>query len=80
MVKTGDLQKNFLLQDGDIIYVPPSPLAWFNRAVQDVLGPFRGTAETYSTPATFIAATEYYKNRNTGQTYVRLSPGGGPQP
>lgn len=80
IIKTGDLQKNFLLQDGDILYVPPTPLAWANRTVQDVLGPLRGTAEAYSTPATFIAATDYYRNHNSANTYVRISPGGGPQP
>jgi hypothetical protein len=75
MMQSGDLQANFLLQEGDIIYVPPTPLAFAGFAIQEVLFPFSSAAELYSTPASFIAATEYYKNRESGRSYIRLSPG-----
>lgn len=75
IMQTGDLQKNFLLEDGDIVYVPPTPLAWVGQRIQDVLFPVSGAAELYSEPATFIAATDYYKDRNSAKTYVRFSPG-----
>lgn len=74
IMQTGDTRDNFLLQEGDIVYVPPTPLAWAGLALQEVLFPFSSAASAYSTPATFIAATDYYQDRSTGQTYLRLSP------
>jgi polysaccharide export outer membrane protein len=79
MIQTGDTRGNVLLQEGDIIYVPPTPLAWMGMRIQEVLFPLRSAADTYSTPATFIGATDYYqdhgKNRSITATGINLSPG-----
>jgi len=36
----GDLQKNVLLQEGDIIYVPPTPFAAVALLIEEVMRPF----------------------------------------
>jgi polysaccharide export outer membrane protein len=38
----GDTRQNYLLQEGDVIYVPDSPLVAWNKAVVRVVGPFTG--------------------------------------
>lgn len=50
MLQQGDLEKNFLLQEGDIIYVPPTPLAWVGLRVQELLFPVQPVAQTITTP------------------------------
>jgi protein involved in polysaccharide export with SLBB domain len=75
IVQSGDLKSNFLLQEGDIVYVPPTPLAWLHGQIQDVAGPMAGASTIYTTPATMIGATDYYKNHKSSQTRVWLSPG-----
>lgn len=76
IMQTGDTRANVLLQEGDIIYVPPTPLAWLGHRIQDLLYPLTGAAQAYSTPATFIGATKFYEHPDEGRTFVRLTPGG----
>lgn len=76
IMKNGDTSANFLLQEGDIVYVPPTPLAWLGHRINDVLYPFAGAASLYSQPATFIGATQYYQNPDAQRTFIRLGPGG----
>jgi polysaccharide export outer membrane protein len=42
--QTGDLAQNYLLEEGDIIEIPPSPLASWDMKTRRVLGPLTGTA------------------------------------
>jgi polysaccharide export outer membrane protein len=42
----GDSTRNMLLQEGDIIYVPPTVLAWIGLKVDELLGPIYRTAIT----------------------------------
>jgi polysaccharide biosynthesis/export protein len=74
IMQTGDTRGNVLLQEGDIIYVPPTPLAWVGMRIQDVLFPVQSAAQAYSTPAAFMGATDYYQNRGSAKTTIRLSP------
>jgi polysaccharide export outer membrane protein len=76
MMQTGDTRGNVLLQEGDIIYVPPTPLAWAGMRIQDVLFPFQSAAQAYSVPAAFMGTTDYYKDRGSAKTTFRLSPSG----
>jgi polysaccharide biosynthesis/export protein len=75
MMWTGDTRGNVLLQEGDMVYVPATPLAWLGMRIQDVLFPFQSAAQLYSTPATFIGAHEYYQNHGSAETKIHLTPG-----
>ena len=44
MIEHGDMKHNVLLQEGDIIYVPPTILASIGRTLQEIVGPIRGGA------------------------------------
>lgn len=80
MMQNGNLQKNFLLEEGDILYVPPTPFAWAGYRLMDVLFPMSAASSVYSNPATFIAANEYYRNHDTGRSNFRFNTGVSPTP
>jgi polysaccharide export outer membrane protein len=61
MMKSGDLQKNFLLQEGDIVYVPPTPLGQLGLWIHEVLFPISPLASLYQVPPRFKATTDYYQ-------------------
>ena len=63
IMKTGDLRGNYLLQNEDIIYVPPTPLAWIGKRLQEILFPFSPVLNAYQTPANFMNATDVYRDR-----------------
>jgi polysaccharide export outer membrane protein len=46
MMVHGDVSKNVLLQEGDIIYVPPTLLASLGKTVQEVTAPVTSTFST----------------------------------
>jgi polysaccharide export outer membrane protein len=46
MIAHGDTSKNVLLQEGDIIYVPPTILASLGKTVQEVVAPITSTFST----------------------------------
>jgi polysaccharide export outer membrane protein len=46
MIAHGDTSKDVLLQEGDIIYVPPTILASVGKLVQEVVTPISSTAST----------------------------------
>ena len=43
MYMTGDTRQNYLLEEGDIVFVPDSPLAAWNKNTTKVLGPLTGS-------------------------------------
>jgi polysaccharide export outer membrane protein len=49
--QTGDLAQNYLLEEGDIIEIPPSPLAAWDMKTRRLLGPLTGTAGAVSAGA-----------------------------
>lgn len=54
MYMTGDTRQNYLLEEGDIVFVPDSPLAAWNKNTTKILGPLTGTvgaAQQVSSPA-----------------------------
>src|SRR6266702_3296765 len=55
MWQTGDVKDNFMLEEGDVIYVPPSPLAQTNTTFNRLLSPLRGTLELIGTAVRFGA-------------------------
>jgi polysaccharide export outer membrane protein len=40
IMKEGKLDQNILLQEGDILYIPPTPLTWIALRVRELLYPF----------------------------------------
>ncbi|MFQ5429936.1 MAG: polysaccharide biosynthesis/export family protein [Phycisphaerae bacterium] len=50
MMKDGDLESNVMLRDGDIVYVPPTPLAWVGLRFRELLMPIQPAADTINTP------------------------------
>ncbi|MBU0638077.1 MAG: polysaccharide export protein [Planctomycetes bacterium] len=61
MVRTGDVRQNVLLQEGDIIEVPPTPLAWIGLRVRELLYPLEPAVRAYNLPARTIDSTEDYR-------------------
>jgi protein involved in polysaccharide export with SLBB domain len=62
MLNSGDLSLNVLLQDGDIIEVPPTPLAWIGHRVREVLYPIEPALRAYNSPADAIRSTNTYQD------------------
>ena len=68
MLKQGHLEQNVLLQEGDIVYVPATPMAWVGLRLTEALWPVSPVLNAVGTPAevstSFDAATdsESYKN------------------
>lgn len=64
MMQEGDTSMNVLLEPGDIVYVPPTPLGWVGLRVQEVLFPFAPVINAYTAPATVIDANDEYQNND----------------
>ncbi len=64
MIKTGDSRQDVLIQPGDIIEVPPTPLAWVGHQVRAVLYPVEPIYNAYVYPADFLEANDTYNERN----------------
>ncbi len=62
MMESGDLTNNFLLQEGDIVYVPPTPLGWVGLRIQELLFPVSPVMSAYQTPSNFRNATDDYQH------------------
>lgn len=52
MSEQGDMNKNVLLQEGDVIYVPPTILASIGLTVQEIVGPILSGGRAYQAFAT----------------------------
>lgn len=62
MVRSGDLSQNILLQEGDIVVVPPTPLAWVGLRVRELLFPVDPLLQAYGRPADAIRWTHTYED------------------
>jgi protein involved in polysaccharide export with SLBB domain len=62
MLQTGDLTANVLLQEGDVIDVPPTPIAWVGHRVRELLYPVDPALRAYEGPAAAAVATEVYQH------------------
>jgi polysaccharide export outer membrane protein len=63
MVKSGDMRGNFLLNEGDIIYVPPTPLAWVGLRFRELLYPVDPALSTYRSPLEAARTSDEYEER-----------------
>ncbi|MCP4251199.1 MAG: polysaccharide export protein [bacterium] len=64
MVQTGDLRLNVLLEPGDVVWVPPTPLGWIGHRIREVLHPFMPVLQAYQFPASFLHATDQYEDHD----------------
>jgi len=73
MIKTGDVSANVLIEPGDIVYVPPTPLAWVGLRIRELLFPVSPVLDAYTTPAAVIAAQDVYDNngQNSNRGAIR---------
>lgn len=78
MLESGDLTDNFLLQEGDIVFVPPTPLGWVGLRIHELLFPISPALSTYNSPVRFRDTTDqmryggYQRNDNGGNRADRL--------
>jgi len=76
MIQTGDVSANILIEPDDIIYVPPTPLAWIGLRIREVLFPVAPVLDAYTTPAAVMdASDEYNEDDNDHGSPRRLRPG-----
>ncbi len=68
MLKTGDWSKNILLEPNDVVYIPPTPIAWFGQRIREVLYPVAPALDAYLAPADVIYANDEYRNLNDNRT------------
>jgi hypothetical protein len=76
MATSGDMRMNMLMQEGDILYVPPTPLAWLGLRFRELLFPITPALEAYTMPARFLDAQddydEHFDGDDDGDTNVNL--------
>jgi len=63
ILRTGDASTNVLLAEGDIIEVPPTPLAWMGHRVRELLYPVEPVVSAYVGPAQAVEAERIYSGR-----------------
>jgi len=68
IVQEGDTTLDAMLQDGDIIYVPPNPFAAVGLALQQVLLPVQPIVQTIKAPADIEDAAFDKRSYGTGST------------
>jgi len=64
MIQAGDTRLNILLEPGDVVYVPPTPLGWLGLKVRELVFPVEPIYEAYTTPLDFQLAQSYYENND----------------
>jgi polysaccharide biosynthesis/export protein len=83
MMNNGDMRNNLLLQEGDIVYVPPTPLGWVGLRLYEVLFPLTPVLNAYSYPANVNDTLRTYQDYDwstgeggTGHSYYGYGSGG----
>lgn len=67
MVRTGDPEQNVLLQPGDIIEVPPTPLAWMGLRVRELLYPVTPALRMWDSPSQALETYDSYRERGASE-------------
>jgi len=67
MLRTGDWSQNILLEPDDVVYIPPTPLAWFANRVREVFFPVRPAVQAYVAPAYLRDLDDAYDAENQNQ-------------
>lgn len=75
LVHDGDARADYLLQEGDIIEIPPTPLAWVGQRFRDLVYPIGPAVNTYAAPTGFLGAQSIYEGGWNRTTYYGGDPG-----
>lgn len=67
MIKKGDWTKNILLEPNDIVYIPPTPVAWFAERVAQLLSPISPVVQAYAAPTALRGIDTVYKDGETSK-------------
>ena len=59
IMEQGMLEQNILLQEGDIVFVPATPLAWIGMRIQETLWPVSPMLGAVQTPANISSGIDY---------------------
>jgi len=65
MVLGGDWTQNLLLEPDDVVYVPPTPVAWFGQRIRELLYPVGPAVAAYTAPAALTRADDAYDEDTT---------------
>ena len=68
MIEKGDLSQNVLLKPGDVVYVPPNPLAAFGLAMQQVLLWIQPTTSMIQLPASALYSVKSVQTFGTSSS------------
>ncbi len=60
MLKEGDWTQNILLEPDDVVYIPPTPLAWLGLKINELLFPVYPAVNAYVAPAEFKFGDDAY--------------------
>lgn len=63
MLKTGDWSQNILLEPNDVVYVPPTPIAWLAKRIQEILFPVSPVLSAYTAPLQFANTDDAYRDQ-----------------
>lgn len=66
MIQTGDWRHNILLEPDDIVYIPPTPIAWVGLRIRELIYPVAPMVQAYTTPATLYNERDTYKKDENG--------------
>jgi protein involved in polysaccharide export with SLBB domain len=69
MLKTGDWSQNILLEPDDVVYIPPTPIAWLGHRLQEVIYPVRPAVQAYTAPAEMMYAQDAYDDEYRHRGY-----------
>jgi protein involved in polysaccharide export with SLBB domain len=62
ILEKGDVTEDILLQEGDVIQVPPTPLAWVGNRIRELLYPVGPVMNAYTLPMGPMDATRDYQD------------------
>ncbi len=65
IMKKGNLEENVFLQEGDIVYVPPSPLGWLGLHFKELLLPIQPSSQMITTPITTVTSVDNLRGLGT---------------
>ncbi len=64
MLRTGDWSQNILLEPDDVVYVPPTPLAWVSNKIRELFFPVGPVIQAYTAPAYLRGVGNVYDQEN----------------